>query len=253
MQKPVQLILAMLILSQCRVKGVECQVLLDKSPGQKPGFCGAEANRTSCQEGWCDAEGMCVKYSDFSKNSKKYSSEQLPSECKVKTDIVIVIVVVLVSVFWFMPYGYLLINVFLCSGQGKIRERFKEIGTCCWVMLWAFPMVLLIMDSIRREKEMIKKVHPLDPGREGLNDAIRPPEPVPRESRGRRRDRNTGVGGEDMNSNMNPNPNNPNNPNNGYNGYNPNPNNAYNDYNPNNPNNAYNAFNPNNAYNPGIA
>ena len=216
MHRPIHLILLVLMLAQAQVLGAECQVLLDTSPGQKYGFCGPTANLTSCQEGWCDYDGMCVRYSDFSKNSKKYSSDQLPPECKAKTDIVIVIIVVLFSVFWFMPYGYLLINVFLCANQGRIRDRFKEFGPCCWGCLWLVPAVLLVMDSIRREKLMIKKVHPGGEGREGLNDAIRPPEPQPRETREQRRNRrdgNTGVGGENTNSN-------PNNPYNGQNPYN---------------------------------
>ncbi len=96
----------------------------------------------------------------------------MSAECKVKTDIIVVIVVVVFSVFWFMPYGYLLINIFLCAGTGKIRDRFKDIGTGCSVMLWAFTGVLLSMDSIRREKEMTVKVHPLATGREGLKQSI---------------------------------------------------------------------------------
>ena len=116
----------------------ECLIRLDSDETEKAGQCGSYFNFTTCSEGYCNIFGKCMYDKDGSKNSKYYSEDNLPNECRRKSNWLLVIIVLVVCLFFIMPYTYLSINLCFCS-HGKIRHRFKDKSTCCFVSLWFFP------------------------------------------------------------------------------------------------------------------
>lgn len=168
--KSIILITLQLLILQTNEKS-ECQIILDTTDGQEKGHCGSAYNRSTCQDGYCSYLGSCINFIDGSLNSKLYSSDHLPEECKRKGNAALTIILIVVIMIWVMPYQYQAVSIPFCT-TGKIRERYKDFSCFCFYSLWLFPCTLIFLEFMRRNNTKKNRVVPIDAEQNNFNVAI---------------------------------------------------------------------------------